>query len=236
MRTWLNKGYGWLRSRDLVVLLSMLIITLGLWGFIRLAGAVRGGDTREADEWLLRAMRSKGDVRNPIGPVWIEEAVRDITALGSVTVLLMAVGAVSGFLIMRRQYHAFGLLLAALIGAGILNVLLKDWFDRPRPDLVPHLLRVGHASFPSGHAMLSAVVYLTLGTLLARLLEERRLKIYVLAIALGLSGLVGISRVYLGVHYPTDVLAGWTVGLIWAVICWLVARALQRGGKVEKAE
>jgi undecaprenyl-diphosphatase len=116
----------------------------------------------------------------------------------------------------------------------LLSTVLKDLFGRPRPTVVPHLFYVSSASFPSGHSMLSAVVYLTLGSLLARLVEQRRLKVYFLSVALLLSFLVGVSRVYMGVHYPTDVLAGWSAGLAWGLLCDLVARWLQQHGAVEK--
>ena len=125
------------------------------------------------------------------------------------------------------------LVVAATLGGLLVSHLLKDLYDRPRPELVPHLVPVSTASFPSGHAMLSAVVYLTLGALLARLVDAWWVKLYVIVAALGLTGLVGLSRVYLGVHYPTDVLAGWAAGLSWAILCWLAVRYLQRHGMVD---
>jgi undecaprenyl-diphosphatase len=115
-----------------------------------------------------------------------------------------------------------------------LSSALKALFRRPRPEVVPHLMRVYSSSFPSGHSIISAVVYLTLGALLARTFRQRRFKFYFLAVAVVLTGLVGVSRVYMGVHYPTDVLAGWTAGLVWATLCWLVDRHLQRRGKIEQ--
>ena len=99
---------------------------------------------------------------------------------------------------------------------------MKALFLRPRPQVVPQLRAVVETSFPSGHAMNSAIIYLTLAALLARLVQPRALKVYFLALAMLMTFLVGLSRVYLGVHYPTDVLAGWTVGLAWASVCWLV--------------
>lgn len=218
-----------------MVLLGCLLIVLGGWGFIELADEVGEGDPHETDQRILLAMRNPADPTDPLGPIWFEEAVRDITALGSMTVLFLLSGAVAGFLAIRRQHHAVALLLAALAGATLLNWLLKDFFDRPRPELVSHLLHVSSASFPSGHSLLAAVVYLTLAAFLVRLVEELRLKLYILGVALVLTLLVGLSRVYLGVHYPTDVLAGWTIGLIWALTCWLAARHLQRQGSVEQA-
>jgi undecaprenyl-diphosphatase len=114
------------------------------------------------------------------------------------------------------------------------TTVLKNWFDRPRPTVVPHLSIVSTSSFPSGHSTLAATIYLTLGALLGRFVRERRLRAYFLIVALVLSLLVGVSRVYMGVHYPTDVFAGWTAGLAWALICRLVARALQQRGAVEQ--
>jgi undecaprenyl-diphosphatase len=151
-------------------------------------------------------------------------------------VLVLVTLAVLGFLLLARKYHALLLLLGATLGGLLLNILLKSYYERPRPTVVPHLSDVRTPSFPSGHSMLSAVVYLTLGAMLARLVERRRLKLYFVAVALLLAFLVGVSRVYLGVHYPTDVLAGWAIGLAWAVLCWLVTQYLQRRGAVEKPE
>jgi undecaprenyl-diphosphatase len=108
----------------------------------------------------------------------------------------------------------------------IISIVLKDAFARPRPQLVPHLSYVTSYSFPSGHSMLSAIVYLTLGTLLSRLVKPLKIKMYIIGIALLLTFLVGISRVYAGVHYPTDVLAGWAAGLTWALVCLLAAHQL----------
>jgi undecaprenyl-diphosphatase len=125
-------------------------------------------------------------------------------------------------------------LLAVSVGGGtLLSTLLKLGFDRPRPDLVAHLVDVRTLSFPSGHAMLSAVTYLTIGVLVARVSPKRRIKVYVTAVALVLTLAIGLSRVYLGVHWPTDVLAGWSIGAAWAMACWLGAVFLQRRGSVE---
>jgi undecaprenyl-diphosphatase len=148
-------------------------------------------------------------------------------------VLSLLTASVVGFLLIRRTYHAVGFVLVATMGGLVLSLLLKRSFARPRPELVSHLSAVYTSSFPSGHSMLSAVVYLTLGALLARLVEGPALKIYIILVAMLLTLLVGVSRVYMGVHYPTDVLAGWSVGLSWAILCWLVARRLQRRGVVE---
>ena len=230
----LRRGWNWTRSQDLIVLVLLFILVAGTWSFIELADEVTEGETREIDRAILRALRSPNDPADPLGPRRIEEGIRDYTALGSVAVLGLVSAIVAGFLLLARKYAAFILLVCALGGGLGLNWTLKRYFARERPDFVSHLHYVDSYSFPSGHALLSAVVYLTLGALVARLVTHRRQKIYVLAVAALFAFIVGFSRVYLGVHYPTDVLAGWTVGLLWAILCWLVARYLQRRGTVER--
>lgn len=229
-----NGPVSWLAGHVNIVLVAVLLIVGGTWGFIELADGVRDGDTQRFDDWAVRAMRRADDPSQPIGPRWLPEVGRDLTALGGVAVLTLTTVFVAGYLLIVRKYHAMWLVLAATLGGLLISTLLKHLIDRARPDLVPHLSHVYTSSFPSGHSMLSAVVYLTLGALLTRLAAERRVKLYFLAAALLLTFLVGVSRVYMGVHYPTDVLAGWTAGLVWALLCWLVARYLQRRGAIEK--
>jgi undecaprenyl-diphosphatase len=151
-----------------------------------------------------------------------------VTALGGVTVLTLVTLAVCGFLALVRHFRSLLLVLGSTVGGAVLNSTLKALFARPRPVVVPHLAEAYAPSFPSGHAMLSAIVYLTLGALLAQLTERRWLKAYVLGVAVLLSFLVGLSRVFLGVHYLTDVLGGWMAGLAWALFTALVARAAKR--------
>jgi len=173
------------------------------------------------DEQLLRAFRRADDPAVPVGPVWLHEAARDVTALGSWPVLALVVGAVAGYLALQRQWRAVLVLFAAVGGAFLLNLLLKGWFERPRPDVVPALTHMGTYSFPSGHSLMSAVTYLTLGALADRFEPNPRLRTYAVSLALAITLLVGTTRVFLGAHYPTDVLAGWTVGLAWAGGWWL---------------
>jgi undecaprenyl-diphosphatase len=231
-----RRTIDWLRNTDLVILLAVLVVACGVLGFLKIADAVGAGATQRADERILRALRNPEDPADPIGPPWVDEAGRDLTALGGVIVLFLVTTTVLGFLLLARKYHAALLLLVASLGGLLLSTLLKNYYERPRPTVVPKLSYVDSPSFPSGHSMLSAVIYLTLGALLARLVERRRLKIYCVAVAMLLTFLVGLSRVYMGVHYPTDVLAGWAAGLAWAVLCWLVTQYLQRRGAVEKPE
>lgn len=209
------------------VLASIVFAATALFGFAELADDVSEGDTHELDAMILLALRDADDLSDPWGPSWLEEAMRDVTALGSTVVLSAIALSVAGmFLLTRRRMIAF--LILATVGGGIaVSNLLKMSFERPRPDLVPHLSTVHSLSFPSGHAMMSAVVYLTLGALLARVYPDVRVKAYLLGLATLATVAVGISRVYLGVHWPTDVLAGWAVGAAWATCCWLLMLWLQ---------
>ncbi len=230
LSVWLHLALRWIGQYEFTVLAALLIVVVGIWGFVELAEEVGEGDTTHFDEWAVRALREPGDPADPLGPRWLEEIGRDLTALGGNVVLTLFTLAVAGFLWMRRMYQALALLAVAVLGGLVLSTGLKEFFDRPRPNLVPHLAVTYTSSFPSGHSMLSAVTYLTLGALLARFVKEPQLKAYFLVVAVLLTVLVGISRVYLGVHYPTDVLAGWTAGLVWALLCWLAALYLQRRG------
>ena len=224
----LRSFFAWLGGHGHLVLAVVLAIVGLTWAFVALLGEVKEGDTQRFDEWLIRSLRSHE------GPAWVQEVGRDLTALGGVAVLTMVTFAVAGYLFISRRYHAMWLVIVATAGGLILSTVLKYFIDRDRPNLVEHRSVVYTKSFPSGHSMMAAVVYLTLGSLLARIMPGRLLKLYFLALALGLTFLIGVSRIYLGVHWPTDVLAGWCGGLVWALICWLVARQLQRKGAVEK--
>ena len=217
------------------VLAAIGLLGAALWLFIEIAGEVREGETAAWDRRLLLALRNAADPAMPWGPPWVQEMARDLTALGGVAVLSLMTFAVIGYLMLARKRHAAVAVFVAVAGGLILSTLLKLGFDRARPDLVPHGSFVSSASFPSGHSMMAAVTYLTLGALLARVEASVRIKIYLLSVAVVLTLLVGVSRVYLGVHWPTDVAAGWTVGAAWALLCSLVMRRLQRRGKVEAA-
>lgn len=220
------------RGTETRIVLTVLLIAAGIWGFAEIADEVMEGEIQRFDEWAVTALRRPDTPEIPVGGRMMLTVARDITALGGFTVLTLITMTVLGMLLLQGKKGAAGLIfVAAALGMG-LSQLLKNLFTRPRPDVVPHLVSVSTPSFPSGHAMLSATIYLTLGVLLARFLNQRRLKIYVLSIAILLSILIGLSRIYLGVHYPTDVLAGWSAGAVWALICLLAARILERKGAV----
>lgn len=223
------------RKLELETLALLVIVSVGGWGFVEIADEVRDGSTRSIDETLLRAMRTPTDLSDPVGPPWVEEMARDFTSMGGAAILIFLVLATATYLLLAGKRHAAIFLVVAAGGGQVLSSLFKLGFARPRPDLVPHGAYVYSASFPSGHAMVSAVTYLTLGALLARMHRPPALKAFFLGIAIALTLMVGTSRVYLGVHWPTDVVAGWAAGSVWASLCWLAAVAFQRRGKVEPA-
>jgi len=216
-----------------VMLVAVIAAAAALFAFAKLANEVGEGGTRAFDERALLALRTPGNLADPIGPKWVEEMMRDFTALGSTGVLILVVLAVGGFLAMTRKGHAALAVLVAVSSGVLLSQTMKWAYARPRPELVPHGAEVYTASFPSGHSMMSAVVYLTLGALLARTQSSQGAKVYILSVAVILTVLVGASRVYLGVHWPTDVLAGWALGGVWALLCWLAMLWLQARGQVE---
>jgi undecaprenyl-diphosphatase len=201
--------------------------------FAAIADEVREGEAKSIDRTLLLAMRRPGTFE-PIGPPVLHEIARDITALGGIFILGSLTGMTAAFLALDGKRRMALFVLACIVSGVLVSVGLKELFNRPRPDLVPHGSYVSTPSFPSGHSMMSAVTYLALGALLARSQKHRRLKAFFLLSAVLLTVLVGVSRVYLGVHWPSDVLAGWTAGAVWALICWLAARRLQRGHTIER--
>ncbi len=211
------------------LLWPIVLMGVAAWGFIEIAGEVLEGDARAIDVWILQQLRSGDQNLRPLGPTWLQEAIRDLTALGSPAVLVLAVGAVWGYLRMAGQGAMSWLALASAGGGLLVATILKALFSIARPDAVFHATVASGYSFPSGHAMMSAVVYLTLAALIARLAPRTRLRLYVMGMAALLTGLVGLSRIYLGVHWASDVAAGWAAGAAWALLCWLLAERLKLG-------
>jgi len=218
-----------LERHEITWLLVGVGVCLLLWGFLALASEVMEGDTTTLDTTILKALRKADDPTRPIGPAGLQGVMLDLTALGGPTVLWLIVLSVVGFLLLQERYRTAVVVIATGASGDVLNFVLKNLFLRPRPDVVPHLRDVsGTTSFPSGHAMESAIIYLTLGAMLMQLAERRLTKVYCIGLAVFLTLLVGISRVYLGVHYPTDVVAGWMFGFFWASLCWIVAKRFER--------
>lgn len=209
-------------KRETGLVLALLAVTFGLWAFLGIADEMAEGETRGFDTAVMLAMRT-ADHNDPLGPAWFEFAVRDITALGGYAVLTLLTLIAAGFLIATKKYADALLLFVAIAGGDLLSETLKIGFARPRPDLVAHVVEVSSASFPSGHAMVSAATYLTIGALLARVQERRSVKTYIHVTAVLITLMIGVSRVYLGVHWPTDVLAGWCLGAAWSILCVTIA-------------
>ena len=216
------------------MLLGAVGILVLLLAFALPAAEAFEGDTQAFDNRVLMALRRADNRSIPIGPPWLRAGALDITALGSPTVLSLATLAVCGFLLLQRMARTATFVFIATIGGWFLNETLKEVFQRARPAIVPHLQNVMTLSFPSGHAMNSAAVYLTLGALTMRLADRRVTKLYCMAAAMLLTFLVGTSRIFLGVHYPTDVLAGWLLGMTWALACWTVERRIEQSAGLQR--
>lgn len=193
-----------------------------IWAFFNIAGEVMEGDADIVDQQLLLMLRRPSDLSDPIGPPWVEEAMRDITALGGFTFLTIAtLVAVLLFSFHGKRRQAW-ILAGTVLAAQLSSEVLKTFYDRPRPSLVPHHSYVYTQSFPSGHSALAAAVFLTLATLIASVEKRPSSKILIYVLALLVTVGVGFSRVYLGVHWPSDVLAGWSLGATWAFGAWIV--------------
>lgn len=215
------------------IMLAFSLPAGALWMFVELADEVLEGSTAAFDRELLLALRVTTDLSDPLGPAWLEELMRDFTALGGAGVLTLVTLNAIGYLLVVRKFRAATAVLLAVGGGIALSTALKFGFERPRPEFVAHGLRATSMSFPSGHSMMAAVVYLTIAVMLARVRPRWRVKSYIVGTAAVATVLVGLSRIYLGVHWPTDVLAGWAIGSGWAILCWLTTLLLQNSGKVE---
>ena len=213
--------------------ISILALACLLFAFGLVAQNVVEGETSAFDQSIILAFREPGNPSALIGPAWVQEAARDVTSLGSIIVLVIITLAVAGYLFLARKYAAAWLMLIAVFGGIALSDLLKFAFARPRPDLVSPAARVFTTSFPSGHATLSAITYLTIAALLAQSQSSAKIGRYFVVLAALLTILIGTSRIYLGVHYPTDVLGGWCIGAAWALGCWVLMTWFQHRDQVE---
>ncbi|WP_112381525.1 phosphatase PAP2 family protein [Sphingomonas carotinifaciens] len=166
------------------------------------------------DHAILVSLRAWG------GPSWLPRVAKDVTALGGGVILTLVVIVVTGLLLVQRLWLTALAVLAASISGGMAVDAIKAWAGRARPDLVDHLVTVTNASFPSGHAANSATVYLTVAALSTQVLRQSAARTYTVVVAVLLVGAIGLSRIYLGVHWPTDVLAGWSFGTLWALAWW----------------
>ena len=222
----LRRLWAFLKRFEARVLIGLMLAAGALWAFLNIADEMAEGETEGIDRQIILMLRERGDLNDPLGSKNIEEAVRDVTALGGTTlVIVVTLVAVLAFAFHKKRRQAL-VMAGAVLAAWGSSQVTKALYGRPRPDLVPHDAYVYSASFPSGHSTMSTACFLTLAMLVASLEPRRRSK----ALAYGLAGIVvvgvGFSRVYLGVHWPTDVLAGWCLGAAWALLGWVALRAM----------
>jgi undecaprenyl-diphosphatase len=220
LRSLAHGGFRIARAQ-LAVLAALLVVGGGGLAFIELADEVQEGESLELDRRILRALRTADDPAVPLGPGWLTTAMVDFTSLGSTSVLTLLTILTTGYLVVSGKLIGAWLTPVSVGGSALVMAALKGFFERARPDVVPHLVEVTSASFPSGHSLVSTAAYLTLAVLIAET-SGRRVGFYVIVVAVLLCLLIGFSRAYLGVHWPTDVLAGWSAGAAWAMACWLV--------------
>lgn len=213
---------------ELGVVAALGIVAGGVAAFVELADDMTEADGQAFDQLVLHALRPNASLSDPWGPSWLHTAALDLTSLGSLAVLVLFALIATGFLLFQKKIYSALMLAASLAGGLLLSEVLKGVFERDRPPEMFRMVETINASFPSGHALLSTVFYLTLGVMLERAFARQRLKIYVLAVAVLISLLVGLSRIYLGAHWASDVMAGWSMGAAWAMVCWLIAYAVQR--------
>jgi undecaprenyl-diphosphatase len=207
---------------------AAILVVAGVWAFAEIAEDYPEGRYRAFDELVLRTLRSPANPAVPRGPAWVKEMVRDVSALGSGFVLTVVVVLTSSILFLRQAARAALAIVLASLGGMLLSTFLKSFADRPRPILVPHLVEVSTTSFPSGHSLLSAAIYLIVAGILTRG-AGTALKVLAFGLAGMLTAVVGFSRVYLGVHFPSDVLAGWTAGITWSFFCLSVVSRFHAG-------
>ncbi len=205
------------------MLAAMLLMILGTLAFIAITNYVSSGRANHFDRRVITYFRDHH------GPGIVEDIATDITAMGGPGCWLLVTAMISGYLVVEHRYYTAAWLVATVTSGAVLTIFLKGTIDRVPPGNMHETNPIHYyPSFPSGHSMMSAMVYLTLGVILAQLANRRRTKAYILVMAGLIVFLVGVSRVYLRIHWPTDVLAGWAAGIVWALLCWVVTERLRQ--------
>ena len=221
---------------EIAALAALFVVAGGVLTFVELADDMTEADGIAFDHHILSLMRPYADdPGRPWGPWWLKEAAADITSLGGISVLGLFALIVIVFLLSQRKWLSSLLLVVGLAGGVVLSEGLKAVFERERPPQALQAVETINASFPSGHALLATVFYLSVAVMLTRAFPRQRFKIFVLGVGILMALLVGLTRIYLGAHWATDVFAGWAVGSAWAMVLWLVAYGIARWQKRHQA-
>lgn len=217
-----------LLSADKKVILTVFFVAFALYLFIEFSSEMAEGELTAIDNFILASLRDPHDQSKILGPTWLLWFMQEISHLGGVYAMSTVTVISSLFFAFRKRFRTLMFFLISISSGTLAMLLLKHFFNRPRPSVVPHLAEFTLGSYPSGHSMVSAIVYLTLGVLLARATKSLKMRFVYLGTAGLLTFLIGISRCFLGVHYPSDVLAGWCAGVLWAALSYLLARFVLR--------
>ena len=212
--------------RGALVMLALLVAFLGL------GGAMLAGVLDDLDRYLILQLRGAGGLGDPVGSWGVEEAVRDLTAMGGTTLIVVFTASAGLFLLAHQRRRQAMVIVGLVLLASITKEAAKAFFDRARPDVVSQEVVVQSASFPSGHTTMATALYLMLAVLASSYGLSSRGRMIACWVAILLAGLVGFSRVYLGVHWPSDVLAGWCLGAFWATAGWIALGASGKAAEV----
>ena len=205
-----------------IVLLAITMLVVLLVSFL-----IAEGSTYEVDTWLLRVSRDDAPAYQPLGSPKLQSVIRDVTSIGSGTVLTVLTLCVGVYHLLRRQWRTAWFIMLSILLAWQTMETLKLIYRRDRPDVVPHQMVENSLSLPSGHAMMSTVVFLTLACVYGQKSRHRGVMVFLFLLASLLALIIGYTRIYLGVHHPSDVLAGWLLGLAWVQLAWLVHETLR---------
>lgn len=220
----LKRYFARVKGLEIQALLIWFSIATALWAFFYLGAEIGEGDTGTFDRRLISLLRTSDSVGEPIGPAWFKDSMRDVTALGGFTFLVLMTIVVVLSLLFHRKRREGIIVAATAIGAQFSIEIFKLLYDRPRPGRLLPPIHAYTASFPSGHTTESTALFLIVATVIATLEAKDNTKILAYTVAIFVIVAIGFSRVYLGMHWPTDVLGGWVLGTVWALVAWIVLR------------
>ena len=208
--------------------ISKKIPLIGLMSFFTIAAAVAAGLTKNYDQIILVSLRSSGNLSFPLYGKWLLPVMKGITSLGNTESLTLITIIISFYMILKKEYSTAVILVASVLSASLIDILLKSAFARTRPAVVPHLVAAYYYSFPSGHAFITTVLFSSLEFILLKSVSRRIIKYFTISLTVTVLFLIGFSRVYLGVHYPSDILGGWSAGLFWFSFVWIFSEKIAK--------